>query len=111
METQLRIDGIDWPFATDKGDCSVINVAFAPAFQKHIPSEPMQCHASNLKEALDQAFDRWPKLRGYVLDDQGAIRFHVVIFINSQPASDRSTLQDRLEDGDQVFVFQALSGG
>ena len=46
-----------------------------------------------------------------VLDDQGAVRKHVAIFVNSQLIRDRQTLTDPIGEDDDIFVAQALSGG
>jgi len=58
--------------------------------------------------ALDQ---RFPGLRDYLLDDRGALRPHVNVFIGDEMIQDRETLQDPVGEGDQLYVFQALSGG
>lgn len=58
--------------------------------------------------ALDQ---RYPGLAGYLLDDRGALREHVNIFVNEELIRDRQTLSDALGTNDQVYVLQALSGG
>lgn len=58
--------------------------------------------------ALDQYY---PGLTAYLLDDRGALREHVNIFVNEELIQDRQTLTDALEAHDQVYVLQALSGG
>jgi molybdopterin synthase sulfur carrier subunit len=52
-----------------------------------------------------------PGLRAYILDDQGALRRHVNIFVGDQLIQDRTTLRDSLGPDDRVYIFQALSGG
>ena len=64
-----------------------------------------------MREVLDRVFDANPKLRGYVLDDQGRLRQHVAVFVNGEMVTDRVGLTDALDDADEVFVMQALSGG
>ena len=61
--------------------------------------------------ALENVFATNPRLRDYLLDDQGAVRKHVVIYVNDHPITDRAGQSDALADQDQIFVFQALSGG
>jgi sulfur-carrier protein len=46
-----------------------------------------------------------------VLDDQGAVRRHVNVFINGQPVRDRDRLTDPVAPRDEIYVFQALTGG
>ncbi len=50
-------------------------------------------------------------MRGYVLDDQGMLRKHVAIFVNTELIRDRVGLSDPLRTGDDIYVVQALSGG
>ena len=47
----------------------------------------------------------------YVLDDQGALRRHVAIYVNGRAIGDRVRLTDPVAADDEIYVFQALSGG
>lgn len=67
--------------------------------------------AATLRAALDAAFDLNPLLRGYILDEQGHLRQHVVIFIDSRRVTDRITLNDALTSNSSIHVLQALTGG
>ena len=60
---------------------------------------------------LDHVFASQDRLRGYVLDDQGALRKHVTIFVDGRRVADRTDLSDPVGDASEVYVFQALSGG
>ncbi len=64
-----------------------------------------------LRAVLEQYFQEIPAARGYVLDDQGALRQHMVVFIAGTPVRDRVRLSDPVAPDAQVCVFQALSGG
>ncbi len=64
-----------------------------------------------MREVLDALFAANPQLRGYVLDDQGALRRHMSIFIDSSQVRDRTSLTDPVRPDQLVFVAQALSGG
>lgn len=67
--------------------------------------------ADELRAALDQAFASHPRLRGYVLDEQGHLRDNVVIFIDGQRCRERKILDDALAPHSKVYILQALSGG
>ena len=84
---------------------------FASSIQRHAPIEALDVPAGTLRDALEPAFVAQPALRGYVLDDQGAVRKHVTIFINDETIGDRDGLSDQVADNDSVYVIQALSGG
>lgn len=67
--------------------------------------------ALTLRTALEAAFVLNPRLKAYVLDEQGHLRFHVVIFIDGKRVSDRVHLSDQLQADSEIHVLQALSGG
>jgi molybdopterin synthase sulfur carrier subunit len=67
--------------------------------------------AGRLRAGLDAAFAANPRLRGYVLDEQGHLRENVVIFIDGRRCTDRVALDDPLRPDSMVYVLQALSGG
>ena len=86
-------------------------VSFSAHLQRHVPTPEMEVEAASLREALAKACMDRPRLRGYILDDQGRLRRHVAVYVNGYPAKDRVTLSDRVGPGDEIAVFQALSGG
>ena len=71
----------------------------------------VETDAADLRGALDQAFDAHPRLRGYVLDEQGHLRPNVVAFVDGVRSADRVALADALRPDSRVHVMQALSGG
>ena len=46
-----------------------------------------------------------------MLDDQGALRTHVVVFVDSEQIADRDEQSDPVREGADIWVMQALSGG
>ena len=52
-----------------------------------------------------------PGLASYLLDDRGALRQHVNVFVAGAMVRDRTTLGDAVGPADEVYVTQALSGG
>ena len=54
---------------------------------------------------------RWPGLAAYVVDDTGALRTHVNVFVDGEMVADRARLSDPVSEGTEVFIVQALSGG
>ena len=86
-------------------------VAFTSQLRRFTETPEVDTNAATLQAALDAAFALNPRLRGYVLDDQGHLRVNVVIFIDGRRCTDRTRLLDPLAPGSRVHVFQALSGG
>ena len=86
-------------------------VSFTSALQRFLPAPSAQVESGTVGAALTAVFASRPALRGYVLDDQGALRRHVAVYINGRAAKDRVRLGDPVGPDDEIYVFQALSGG
>ncbi|MBR8303031.1 MoaD/ThiS family protein [Burkholderia dolosa] len=84
---------------------------FAASIQRHIETPERDVDARSLHDALEAVFSEQPRLRGYIVDDQGALRKHLAVFIDGRPIRDRQRLSDALERTSRVYVVQALSGG
>lgn len=87
------------------------SVEFAPALTRHVACAPQSVDAATLRGALDSALAAAPALRGYVLDEQGAVRKHVAVFVNARMIASRTDLDLPLAPADKVMVIQALTGG
>ena len=86
-------------------------VSFTSALQRFLPAPSTEVEAGTVADALAAVFASYPALRGYVLDDQGALRRHVAVYVNGQPVRDRTGLSDGVSPQDEIYVLQALSGG
>lgn len=64
-----------------------------------------------MAQCLEAVFAANPRLRGYVLDEHGALRAHMVVFVDGRAVSDRHRLGDAVGPSSELFVMQALSGG
>jgi hypothetical protein len=86
-------------------------VTFTPNIQRHVRCPTSDVAGDTVREVLDAVFADNPHARTYVLDDQGAVRRHMVIFVDGKPVTDRQSLTDPVAAHAEVFVMQALSGG
>jgi hypothetical protein len=84
---------------------------FTPHLARHLSCPPADIEAATLRDGLEQVFAENPKLRSYLLDDQGVIRQHVAVFVDNELLRDRRNLDVPLKPGSEVYVMQALSGG
>lgn len=87
------------------------SVEFAPALTRHVDCPKQQVRAGTLGAALDEAFRAAPALRPYVLDEQGAVRKHVAVFLNGDMLVRETALARPVGESDRVMVIQALTGG
>ena len=86
-------------------------VVFTPNLQRHVQCPPADVRGATVREALDAAFTSNPRARGYVLDETGSLRHHVVVFVDGVQVSDRVALSDPIGPRAELYVMQALSGG
>jgi len=86
-------------------------VRFTQNLQRHAAAPEARVPGATVREVLDATFSANPRLRGYILDDQAALRRHMVIFVDGTEITDRTTLGDPVPANGEVFVMQALSGG
>jgi molybdopterin converting factor small subunit len=70
----------------------------------------LEASGDTWQHALEDAFRKLPALKVHVCDETGALRRHVLCFVNDvntrfgdAPAS--------LRDGDRITIMQAVSGG
>lgn len=61
-------------------------------------------------EVFEQLFGEHPNLRGYVVDDHGAIRQHVAVFVDGLAVRDKA-LATPVRAQSEIYIMQALSGG
>lgn len=66
---------------------------------------------STVAEVVANLDHVYPGLAAYIIDERGALRKHVNIFIDDELIHDRQSLQDAITKNDRLFIFQALSGG
>jgi sulfur-carrier protein len=84
---------------------------FTPQLRRFTDVADLDLSATTLAELLEQAFERFPRLRGYVLDEQRHVRPHVIVFVDGERCHDRQNLSLPLNPGSTVHVLQALTGG
>jgi sulfur-carrier protein len=86
-------------------------VSFTPALERFLAAPSTEVEGVTVGDALAAVFASRPAIRGYVLDDQGALRRHVAVYVNGWPVNDRVGLTDPVGARDEIYVFQALTGG
>jgi molybdopterin converting factor small subunit len=89
----------------------VPRVVFTSNLQRHVNCPETRVAAGTVRSALAQVFAAQPQARGYVLDEQGHLRKHVVVFVDGRRVQDRERLCDPVEESSEVYVMQALTGG
>lgn len=86
-------------------------VTFTPNLQRHVECPPTTVAGTVVAEVLAAVFADNPRLRGYVVDERGVLRKHMVVFVDGRQIVDRERLSDPVGPDAEVYVMQALSGG
>ena len=86
-------------------------VVFTSALERHVECPAETVAGPTVRDALEAYFARHERARTYVLDDQGALRQHVVVFVDGVQVRSRAALDDAVGPASEIFVMQALSGG
>lgn len=87
------------------------SLSFTSNLIRHIDCPDAAFDARSVSQLFGLYFARHPQVRNYVLDDQGAVRNHVIVVVDGHGLNDRRHLSDTLSSDSEVFVFQSLSGG
>ena len=86
-------------------------VHFTANLRRHVACPSVGVTAETVGEALAAVFEQNPRLRGYIVDEQGAVRQHMNIFVDGVQIRDRTGLADAVGPDSEIYVMQALSGG
>ncbi|MEM9380322.1 MAG: MoaD/ThiS family protein [Planctomycetota bacterium] len=94
----------------------MVHVRFTENLRRHVDCADGEVFddvpvGATVRACLDAYFEDHPDVRSYVLDDQGAVRNHVVVFLDGAPIDDRTAQTDAVRAGAEIVVMQALSGG
>ena len=89
----------------------MVSIHFTANLRRHVECPEMQVEGRTVHDALEAYFVVHPAVRSYIVDEQGAVRRHVAVFANGTQITDPTNLSDPVEDGTEIYVMQALSGG
>ncbi|MGO8800354.1 MAG: MoaD/ThiS family protein [Roseiarcus sp.] len=86
-------------------------VIFTANLRRHVNCPETEADGATVREVLDAVFSKYDLLRGYVLDDQAALRRHMGVIVDGNCLRDRRSLSDPVTPASRIYVLQALSGG
>ena len=87
-------------------------VKFTSALNRFFPDlKAIDVEADSIIETIEQIEQAYPGMKSFILEDSGQIRKHVNIFIGDQLIQSKSLLDYKIDDAEEIYIFQALSGG
>jgi sulfur-carrier protein len=89
---------------------AIIN--FTSALKRFYPDlKTIEIHAATIADVLTELNQHYPHLSDFLLDEHGALRQHINVFIGDSMIADREKLSDEVKEKEEILIFQALSGG
>jgi sulfur-carrier protein len=67
--------------------------------------------AGDLRSMVGRLEKSFPGIAGRIVDDQGKIRAHVNVFVNSENSRELNNEKTPLRDGDVVHILPSVAGG
>lgn len=86
-------------------------VSFTSNLRRHVDCPAADVAGDTVAECLAAYFAERPATRSYVLDEQGRVRRHVVVFVGRDQLRDVIAQSDPVGADTEILVMQALSGG
>ncbi len=88
------------------------HLKFTPHLKRFFPDlTTLDIEANTVADAIAIANNHWDGIADYVIDEQGALRKHVNIYVDGDLIYDKETLTDKISADSRIFIMQALSGG
>jgi molybdopterin converting factor small subunit len=74
-------------------------------------TDTIPVEGETLRDALEDAYRKVPALRVHLCEESGALRPHVLCFVNEVNSRWLDERDPRLREGDLITILQAVSGG
>ena len=74
-------------------------------------TETIEFDGQKVSDLLEQLTSNYPNLKAHLLDDNGALRNFVNVFVNEDNIRDQQNMDTAVADGDEVVIVPAIAGG
>jgi len=73
--------------------------------------ELVEVKATTIGDAFNELQTRYPGIKERLLDDSGAVRRFVNVYLNEEDIRFLQNQQTKLKDGDEISIIPAIAGG
>jgi molybdopterin synthase sulfur carrier subunit len=73
--------------------------------------ELVEVNAATIGDAINELQTRYPGIKERLLDDSGAVRRFVNVYVNEEDIRFLQNQQTQLKDGDEISIIPAIAGG
>ena len=73
--------------------------------------EIVEVNALTIGEAISELQTRYPGIKERLVDESGAVRRFVNVYVNEEDIRFLQNQQTKLKDGDEISIIPAIAGG
>jgi sulfur-carrier protein len=73
--------------------------------------EVVEVRAATVGDAINELQTRYPGIKERLVDDTGAVRRFVNVYVNEEDIRFLENQQTKLKDGDEISIIPAIAGG
>jgi len=73
--------------------------------------ELVEVNAATIGDAINELQTRFPGIKERLLDDTGAVRRFVNVYVNEEDIRFLQNQNTALKDGDEISIIPAIAGG
>lgn len=73
--------------------------------------ELVEVNAATIGDAITELQGRYPGIKERLLDETGAVRRFVNVYVNEEDIRFLQNQQTALKDGDEISIIPAIAGG
>ena len=73
--------------------------------------ELVEVNAATIGDAINELQNRYPGIKERLVDDSGAVRRFVNVYVNEEDIRFLQNQDTALKDGDEISIIPAIAGG
>jgi molybdopterin synthase sulfur carrier subunit len=73
--------------------------------------ELVEINAATIGDAITELQTRFPGIKERLIDETGAVRRFVNVYVNEEDIRFLQNQQTKLKDGDEISIIPAIAGG
>ena len=73
--------------------------------------EVVEVSAATIGDAITELQGRYPGIKERLLDETGAVRRFVNVYVNEEDIRFLQNQETKLQDGDEISIIPAIAGG
>ena len=89
----------------------MITIRLPSVLKTAVGTDRVKVEGTTLYGALEAAFEQYPRMRAHLMQESGELRPHVLCLVNGTNVLREELATAAVNDGDEILIHQAISGG